>query len=141
MYFFFREQLWFPGLVPFINGWHQIFVLQQKISINFWSPAIWEPLTWLPPYPHARRSASSHPTTLVLLLTPGIQLSPSTQGYYLPHSLTKFLLPSPSGHPAPGPSLHMESLLGDAYRLDKASEIYRVAEPEKSKVIFNGSSC
>lgn len=108
---------------------------QQKISTNFWAQANREPLAWLLPNPPARWCASL-PLPLVLLPTPGIRLPPSAQGYFLPHSLTEFLLLAPSSHPAPGPSFHLESLLRDAYRLDDPSEIYRVEEPEKSKVIF-----
>lgn len=47
---------------------------------------------------------------------------------------------APSGHPARGPSFHLESLLRDAYRLDGHSEVHRVEEMEKGKVILNGSN-
>lgn len=140
MYFFFREQLWFPGLVPFINGWHQIFALQQKISINLSSSHLGT-INLAAPLPTCQVVSLLPPHHFRVVAYSRHKAAPLYPGYYLPHSLTKFLLPSPSGHPAPGPSLHVESLLRDAYRLDNASEIYRVAEPEKSKVIFNGSTC
>lgn len=97
-----------------------------------------EPLTWLP-LTHLPGGQPPSLTTLELLLTPGIRLPPSTRllpsltvspnSCFLPHPVTQHLVPACTWKVFSG--MHIGWIT--------PVRIYRVAEPEKSKVIFNGS--